>query len=295
MTDASGPSVDPPPAAHPASPENPDAGDAALDIHKPKPVHNLREFLGEILVIVTGVLIALGLEQVVETWHWHHQVENAEQALGTELSETLGQANERIKVSTCVDKRLDELAALIDTASVAGKLPPVGDIAMPPARTWSAGVWQSTLDGQTSEHFPADVRNGYSVVYGFVTMLAENNARELDAWTRLYGIVGPGRALTPTEADSLRQTVSDARTRNQMMGLASVRAQQVISSLDIEDDKSFVASFDQPQASYAICQPIGKVPAHYGAAPIADAIARARGAPIGRGSAGKAVAGASER
>lgn len=266
-----------------------------MDIHKPKPVHNLREFLSEIVVIVTGILIALGLEQVIETWHWHHQVESAERALGTELSETMGQGSERIKVSACVDRRLDELAAIVDGASATGKLPPIGDIAMPPARTWSSGVWQSTLDGQTSEHFPIDHRNAYSVVYGFVTMLADTNAREFDVWTRLYGIVGPGRAISPAEADSLRQAISDARMRNQLMGLAAVRVQQVTASLGIETDKSFVESFDQPQASYAICQPIGAVPAHYGAAPIADAIARARAAPISRGTAGKAVAGASER
>jgi hypothetical protein len=37
-----------------------------MDIHKPKPIHNFREFLSEIGVIVCGVLIALILEQAVE-------------------------------------------------------------------------------------------------------------------------------------------------------------------------------------------------------------------------------------
>jgi hypothetical protein len=37
-----------------------------VEIHKPKPVHNWREFLGEIAVVVVGVLIALSAEQVVE-------------------------------------------------------------------------------------------------------------------------------------------------------------------------------------------------------------------------------------
>ena len=266
-----------------------------MDIHKPKPVHNLREFLSEIVVIVTGVLIALGLEQVVETWHWHHQVESAEQALGSELSETVGQSKERILASACVDKRLDQLAAIVDTAATTGRLPPVGDIAMPPSRTWSDGVWQSTLDGQTGEHLPTDHRNGYSVVYGFVTLLATTNARELDDWTQLYSLVGPGRTIAPAEADALRRAISDARLRNQVMGLAAVRVQQTMSTVGVELDDAFVKSFDQPRDSYAICRPIGAVPAHYGAAPIADAIARAQGAPIGKGTAGKAVAGASEK
>jgi hypothetical protein len=49
----------------------PDMGDAEpsaesgndMHIHKPKPLHGIREFLSEIGVIVVGVLIALGLEQ----------------------------------------------------------------------------------------------------------------------------------------------------------------------------------------------------------------------------------------
>ena len=31
-----------------------------MDIHKPEPVHDFREFLGEITINVIGVLIALG-------------------------------------------------------------------------------------------------------------------------------------------------------------------------------------------------------------------------------------------
>jgi hypothetical protein len=33
-----------------------------MHIHKPKPLHGVREFLSEIGVIVVGVLIALGLD-----------------------------------------------------------------------------------------------------------------------------------------------------------------------------------------------------------------------------------------
>jgi hypothetical protein len=41
-----------------------------MHIHKPKAVHSLREFLSEIGVIVVGIAIALGGEQVIEWLHW---------------------------------------------------------------------------------------------------------------------------------------------------------------------------------------------------------------------------------
>lgn len=46
-----------------------------MDVHKPKPWHNWREFLAEIATIVIGVLIALGAEQAVEWLHWRREVE----------------------------------------------------------------------------------------------------------------------------------------------------------------------------------------------------------------------------
>ena len=45
-----------------------------MHIHLPKPSHGWREFLGEIGVIVIGVLIALGAEQAVEAAHHRSQV-----------------------------------------------------------------------------------------------------------------------------------------------------------------------------------------------------------------------------
>ena len=45
-----------------------------MHVHLPKPLHGWREFLGEVGIIVVGVLIALGAEQVVETLHWRSAV-----------------------------------------------------------------------------------------------------------------------------------------------------------------------------------------------------------------------------
>ncbi|MBV9062475.1 MAG: hypothetical protein JOY77_06055, partial [Alphaproteobacteria bacterium] len=43
-----------------------------MDIHKPKPIRNWREFLKEVGIIVLGVSIALGAEQAVEAIHEGH-------------------------------------------------------------------------------------------------------------------------------------------------------------------------------------------------------------------------------
>ena len=48
-----------------------------MDIHKPKPWHGLREFLKEYVIIVVGVLTALGGEQAVE---WANRAEEVREA-----------------------------------------------------------------------------------------------------------------------------------------------------------------------------------------------------------------------
>lgn len=61
-----------------------------MDIHKPKRLHNLREFASEVVVIVVGVAIALGGEQAVGAVHWRNQVAEYECAVGREIAQNLG-------------------------------------------------------------------------------------------------------------------------------------------------------------------------------------------------------------
>jgi hypothetical protein len=49
-------------------------GPSACIFHLPKPLHGWRQFAGEVGIIVVGVLIALGAEQLVEEWRWHERV-----------------------------------------------------------------------------------------------------------------------------------------------------------------------------------------------------------------------------
>jgi len=60
-----------------------------MDIHKPKPWHGVREFLKEYVIIVVGVLTALGAEQGAEWLHWRHVTEIAERSLRADVSENL--------------------------------------------------------------------------------------------------------------------------------------------------------------------------------------------------------------
>ena len=44
-----------------------------MHVQLPKPLHGWRAFVGEVGIIVIGVLIALGAQQIAETIHWRFE------------------------------------------------------------------------------------------------------------------------------------------------------------------------------------------------------------------------------
>lgn len=77
-----------------------------MHIHKPKALRNVRDVLGEVGIIVVGIVIALALEQAVEWLHWHQQVKHTEAALQAELKTNLVFAYERRVLDKCVNDRI---------------------------------------------------------------------------------------------------------------------------------------------------------------------------------------------
>lgn len=72
-----------------------------------KPLHGWRAFVSEISIIVIGVLVALGAQQLVEDWNWTRRVTDAERALQRESRTNAQHAVEMIGVAPCVDAQLD--------------------------------------------------------------------------------------------------------------------------------------------------------------------------------------------
>ena len=94
-----------------------------MHVHLPKPLHGWREFVGEVGIIVLGVLLALAAEQAVEAWHWHKKIRDAEGAMRLELAEDDGpQAYGRILIGPCLDAQLTRIhngAGAVDAGSFA--------------------------------------------------------------------------------------------------------------------------------------------------------------------------------
>jgi hypothetical protein len=127
-----------------------------MDIHKPKPWHGLREFLKEYLIIVVGVLTALGAEAGVEWLHWRHLAEQHAQDMRAGAQTAAANALQRIAIDGCFRAQLRSIAEALRRPGEAwrGLNPnaPAGEVDAylpaafaPQTRAWPYAQWESAL------------------------------------------------------------------------------------------------------------------------------------------------------
>ena len=243
-----------------------------MHFHLPKPLHGWREFAGEVGIIVVGVLIALGAEQVVETIHWRNQVGEARHAMAAELGDSIGQSYERQRVFPCIEARLNAISRLLDAAEKSGRLPPLGQTGAPPYRTWVHGTWDTTRQGQTASHLSRMELTNLAAIYEFVDNLDRVVLPEQSAWAEIATVSGPGRAIQPAEVVQLRNAVNQARVLNRVTAVAAIRLRQVANDAHIHYDAETVKPYtDRPVSQYSICKRIpDEVPEAYAFAPMSS-------------------------
>jgi hypothetical protein len=209
-----------------------------MHFHLPRPLHGWREFVGEVAIIVLGVLIALGAEQVVERWHWNEQVRSGRQALKSDFMNIVANAEEREAEDRCIRARLLFLRNILDTHP--DSLPALGHIGSPATRTWYPSTWSSLVASNVSTHMPPDEMLSYAGIADQARVAEEETQIELADWAVLFTMVGPARKLAPGEAAQLRRALSDAAYRlNEIYLMAPQMKKLIIDSglLDRDDLK----------------------------------------------------------
>ena len=240
-----------------------------MEIHKPKPVHGWRELFSEIVVIVIGVSIALAAEQLVETLHWREQVQGAHKALAADMATVLGMAAEREGFSSCLDQHLNHLADDIDEASRTGRLPPQGAMHRAPRRLWRLNSWDGLVAAGIGPHLPRDELLRISQMAFYLSLAEQADVDENVQWTRLYAMVGPGRAAETGELNDLRAALSAARGDAKSLRLATAQIARAIEGTQIvSKDEEQQAKDDYVNGpNHARCIPDEPVPARYGDGP----------------------------
>ena len=189
-----------------------------MHFHLPKPLHGWREFSGEVGIIVVGVLIALAAEQVVEQFHWRAETAAARDALLSEARDNIDAANFRAKQQPCVERRLDEIAAIF-RAHVAGRpIVLTGSIGRPIYYGGSRDAWAVAVSSQAVAHMPLNERLDFGGAFSNYENMDDVQRREQDAWLKLNVLNDP-EVLGEGDWPNLHQAYAEARSLSSRMKL----------------------------------------------------------------------------
>jgi len=172
-----------------------------MHFHLPKPLHGWREFAGEVGIIVVGVLIALGAEQLVEEWRWQERVQTSLDSLSEQMQFDYFNAAEIVVTQPCVDAQLEQIErALSQPAASWRPLPAYSEpfnryVVRQPMRPWQDDVWRSMNDEGVASHLDRPLRQG---IARFYSNMAGAIAYQSEASKLNFQLTALGQPLAPT-------------------------------------------------------------------------------------------------
>jgi hypothetical protein len=189
-----------------------------MHFHLPKPLHGWRAFVGEVGIIVIGVLIALGAEQVVETLRWKAEVADARTSLNAQLVHAAYAARIRLKEQDCTARKLDRLDDLVS----AGEEAKVVEVSLAGIYLWGTSSWESATASGAVAHMSREQRGLYASVFAFTRAMGDWNGKEFD-------LVGEVRMLNrphKLSAGMRDRLIFDIARLRQFNKLLTIGAQQ---------------------------------------------------------------------
>jgi len=155
-----------------------------------KPVHGWRAFFGEVGVVVLGVLLALGAQQVAQQIQIRSDGREFRRMIDREVGMNVYALDLQASQFGCGRRRLAELARWLDQS----RSMPTAPAIYPQAPFYSSpylSAWNSR-DAETYRHLPADIRQKYAMFYDDIDNQYDLAKAELAAWGSLRGFSEPG-------------------------------------------------------------------------------------------------------
>ena len=226
-----------------------------MHVHLPKPLHGWREFAGEVGIIVLGVLVALGVEQIASAVHDRASERQAHQAVYAEIKQNLSYMKARMGTQDCIERRLDEIGSLLVKAGDGALSPQPRWIGQPAIWYNSDERWQAATASGRSSLFSADEQSRLAGVYVATKQFVSAEEREQDAWAQLRGLESWSGPLGSAGRVHFTSALQAARMELWATGVGAKIAFQRAKDLGIGDftPKAMLEGYALP---HAVCLPI---------------------------------------
>jgi len=247
------------PRTEAAQDEEPD-----VDIHAPHAAKSWREFLIEIGTIVTGILIALALEQSVEWLHERRIAGEAREAVRAEVRENFWWINARASAEPCIARRLHEIDALLTSAERGQSFAIPQRLGLVPHIKLTKLRWEANSQAGRTSLFSGEEQRLLTNFYFSTDQFLQYQTREEDAWSGLRALQGEAH-LTPEAIHDFRKLLAEAKYFDWRIQFLIHRGHQWSSALSLTpENPGLIDTQDGASLWGSLCAPIDQKPAAVG-------------------------------
>jgi hypothetical protein len=220
---------------------------------KLKPPHGWNAVGWEFGIVVLGVLVALGAEQLVESLYWNNEVAAERKALLQEARDSFDSIALRKAQQPCVDRRLAEIKTVLERHHRGEPLGIVNTIGLPTRQGATRGTWQIALAGQALSHMKNDEKLKLSDTFVGFDLWDQAAGVERDAWLRLTPLSYPD-LLTEEDWSGIRLAFANAVVMNERIRVFAPFELEKGSKLELKATPVPVAGSEQLTSE--ICRPL---------------------------------------
>jgi hypothetical protein len=174
-----------------------------MDLHPPGgPVRSVKDFFVHIGVVTLGILIALGLEQLVEA---HHRANLAKIAVAGFRKELAYNEDEvKYVLARILQRKIEKAISTLSPAPIPHEAGPI-DYPGFSLDIVSTASWDTAIATQALNELPFDAVTRYAQAYGALRLFVETEREGLTVWQGVHRFGTDPAALTQDQRTMLVQ------------------------------------------------------------------------------------------
>jgi len=178
----------------------------------PKPLRGWRQLAWEVGIIVIGVLIALGAQQIVEGFHDRSVAAETRAEVTDELNSDLMSMVLRQAAEPCIERRLNELRAIMAEWEETGSFETPKWVSQSPVIEIELSRYEGAQSAGRLALLSGDEQSRMGAVVARIRKFDEWQIAERVPWGRLRALQFGAKALSAADRAAIRSALQDAST-----------------------------------------------------------------------------------
>ena len=179
-----------------------------------RPREGWRAFAGEVGVVVLGVLLALGAQEIAETIDDRSEAAATRESLANEIEESLAVLELRKAAQPCIDRRLKELRAIVNDWGRTGSFETPRWVSQATWFAFDTARFEAAQSAGRLALLPSDEQYRFGLVVESLKTFRDIQKRETDAWSTLRMLQSGPEVLSASDRTAVRVALQDASTLN---------------------------------------------------------------------------------